>query len=113
MASSAADLLIRILGDSRSAVDSMLGLRRDSESSMAAVRSAVRAATTQLDTDAGRVKQALTGMFDDVKADQLIAQLQAGGDAGDQAAREIMRSLGHIQNEADRAAAGLSIFGDA
>lgn len=113
MASSAADLLIRILGDSRSAVDSMLGLRRDSESAMTAVRSAVRAATTQLSADAGNVKQSLTGMFNDVKADQLIAQLQAGGQAGEEAAREIMRSLGNIQNEADRAAAGLSIFGDA
>lgn len=113
MASSAADLLIRILGDSRSAVDSMLGLRRNSESSMTAVRSAVRAATTQLSADADRTRQALTGMFDNVRADQLIAQLQAGGRAGDQAAREIMQALGSIQSEADRTAAGLSIFGDA
>lgn len=109
---SAADLLIRIVGDSRNAVGAFLGLRQESTNTMAAVRNAVRGATNQLNTDANGVRQSLSRMFNDVSADQLISQLRQGGQAGDAAAQEIIQSLNSIQSETDRTAAGMAIFGE-
>lgn len=99
---SAADLLIRIMGDSSNAVSSFLGLRTESQSSMAAVTRAVQAATTQLSRNADGVRQALGTMFDDVTTDRLIRELQQGGEAGESAAREITQALNRTQSEVDR-----------
>jgi len=110
---SAGELLIRIMGDPRNAVQAFIGLRQESQSSMRSVTAAVQGATTQLSRNASGVRQALGTMFDDVTADRLIDELRQSGRAGESASREIIQALNRIQGETDRTATGLNIFGEA
>lgn len=74
---------------------------------------AARAARTELGESAKETREALSIMFDKVDVSRLTDQLKEGGEQAQAAIQEIQDKLSGIENEAQRAALGTKIFGDA
>lgn len=111
MASSRDELIIRILGDAKNAVQAFLGLKRNSQTTMRDIQRDMELARQEIERDGNRVRSALNQMFSDVDTDRLINELRQGGEAGERAMREIEAALNDVEDEMKEAELRAQIFG--